>query len=308
MITNKLKTSILASLSFMMFSNVSYADQYTDLHKQLTIMTKILKTTAKQETTKKSPKILTIDSTYLKGQGIVFTIKTGSRFFNFSRYNFVMPELAEIPELPEIPEAPNVEIEYQNNINETVNDAMENASRSWEIAIENSNEAREASRQLRDQQRDLNAQQRDIDRQLRDLRYQATHADKATEKALAKQRKALTEKSNKLKIARKKLSTQTKKIKAKQQAEQKQQQLNQQKYYQSLAQLISETFCSYGNALKALPKNEKISVILTGAAHVESQGKASDKIYVFEKKNVLDCVVDNINAKTLLNKSVHYNF
>ena len=78
--------------------------------------------------------------------------------------------------------------------------------------------------------------------------------------------------------------------------------------YQAQVQLkFAETLCGYGNSLKALPKGEKISLVVKrGGEQVKS--RYLDKVYIFNKSDVLKCVVDDIDAKSLLAKATQYSF
>jgi len=294
---------VLITLPFVVFSSQASENQYDALHKQLDIMSNIIKSSTKYDSSKNAPKISQIESTYLKGQGVVFTVKTSSHFFNFSRFNFTMPSM------PTAPVVPDVSDRFNGDFSEVVQDAVEVASESWQMAMESLGEQREEYRQLREQQRDVASQQRDIDRELRDLNYQNRHADEDNQKKLAQQRQNLAAKKAKLELERKKITQQSEKLKAQQKAEKLQQQKLQQNYYQSLSELIGDTLCSYGNALKALPKNEKVSIILKGAAakHHGREGN-SDKIYVFDKQSILNCVIDKISVKQLMSASEQYEF
>lgn len=296
------RTLLFIPSVLIVFSSAVYAEQYADMHKQLAIMSNIIKSSTKYDASKKMPKISQVETTYLKGQGVVFTIKTSSGFFNLSRFNFSMPHI------PETPQVPDVSGRFEGNFGEIVEDAMDVASESWEIAVESMSDQREAYRELRNQQRELSSQNRDIEREIRDLDYQNRHSDKESDKAIAKQKKSLVERKAKLEKSRQKLEKKTVKLKVQQKMDEEKQALAQQQYYQSLSQLIGETFCSYGNTLKALPNNEKISVILKGAAKSKRTKLVNDKIYVFNKQNVVNCAIDRITVDKLMASSEAYDF
>ena len=78
-------------------------------------------------------------------------------------------------------------------------------------------------------------------------------------------------------------------------------------YYQGLKTALTETLCLYGNGLKALPKNEHVSVILKSAG--EKIGRRyKDSILVFSKKDISDCSADKITVSKLNQKSESYQF
>jgi len=296
------RTLLLIPSVLMAFSSPINAEQYADMHKQLAIMGNIIKSSTKYDASKKTPKIAQVESTYLKGQGVVFTIKTSSSFFNLSRFNI------SIPHIPDVREVPDVSGRFDGDLGQIVDDAMDVASESWEIAVESMSDQRDAYRELRNQQRELSSQNRNIEREIRDLEYQNRHADKETKQALAKQKKPLLEKKAQLEKSRQQLEKKTTELKAQQKMVKEKQSKAQQQYYQSLSQLIGETFCSYGNTLKALPNNEKISVILKGAAQSKQPNLVNDKIYVFNKQDVVNCAIDKITADKLMANSEQYEF
>jgi len=289
--------SVLIALSIQV-----NAEQYTDLHKQLAIMSNIIKSSTKYDASKNSPKISQVETMYLKGQGVVFTIKTSTGFFNLSRFNFSMPHI------PEVPKVRDVSGRFDGDISDIVENAMDVASESWEIAVESMSEQREVYRELRDQQRELSSESRDLEREIRDIEYQTRLGDKTSDQKLVKQKQALLKQKAKLEKSSQELKKKTAKLKVKQKMEKEKQTLAQQQYYQSLSQLIGETFCSYGNTLKALPKNEKISVILKGAAKSKQSNLVNDKIYVFNKQDVVNCAMDKITIDKLMASSQPYNF
>ena len=65
--------------------------------------------------------------------------------------------------------------------------------------------------------------------------------------------------------------------------------------------------CLYGNGLKALPKNEHVSVILQAAGE-KSAGRYKDSILVFSKEDITSCSADKITAVSLMNKGKAYQF
>jgi hypothetical protein len=292
----------LLAFTTLVNANQGNVDQYTTLHKQLAIMSNVIKSSTKYGVENEAPKISTIETTYLKGQGVVFTVKTSSRFFNMSRFNFSMPD---IPDMPRVPVVADISDRFDGDIGEIIEDAMDVASQSWEMAVESTRDDREAYRELRGKQRELKAKKREVAREANDLTYQLRRADKKSKVELAKQQAKLAKHQKQLELENKKLVQKVAQLKVKQKAKKAQRTKQQQNYYQSLSKVIGESLCSYGNALKALPKNEKVSVILKGAAQ---QQQHKDKIYVFNKQDILNCVIDKISSTKLVANSEQYEF
>jgi hypothetical protein len=99
----------------------------------------------------------------------------------------------------------------------------------------------------------------------------------------------------------------TVKLKEKQQKEQIQRLKNRKAYYDGLTTSLVETLCLYSNGLKALPKNESISIILKSGGE-KADRRYKDQIFVFSKRDIRDCSNEKINTMTLLKKAKAYEF
>jgi hypothetical protein len=122
---NKIMTFIPTALfvltSLLMATVTLAADngEYAAMHKQLDIMSNIIKSSVSDQGGRKGSKITSIESTYLKGQGIVFTINSSSgnnQWGNFN-FNFAMPDFPAVPVAPIPPVPPsrssNNDAEYE---------------------------------------------------------------------------------------------------------------------------------------------------------------------------------------------------
>ncbi|MGB0938965.1 MAG: hypothetical protein ACPGTQ_16040, partial [Colwellia sp.] len=69
----------------------------------------------------------------------------------------------------------------------------------------------------------------------------------------------------------------------------------------------TETICTYGNGLRALSKDEYVSLILKSGGNKVGRGY-QDQIYVFKKSDINACSIDKMDAKTLLTKAKTYQF
>mgnify|MGYP000076608708 CR=1 FL=1 len=70
---------------------------------------------------------------------------------------------------------------------------------------------------------------------------------------------------------------------------------------------VGDMLCKYGAGIKALPKDENVSFVLSKFGSTDSRSK-QDKIYVFQHKDIQDCVRDKIDANKLLSQANTYMF
>jgi hypothetical protein len=285
-------------------------NQYAGMHKQLDIMSNIIKSSVSTQESRKGSRITGIESTYLKGQGIVFTINSSSgnnRWGNFN-FNFAMPDIPVAPIAPVVPSrSSNDEIEFENQINESVARTMEEASEAYEHAMASFEDNREGYRELREEQRDLSYELRDVAREKRDIEYKLRRSDDENKKELKSELAALNKKAAKLALDEKEFKLKSDKLQKKQQAQKVEQEKARGVYYQGLKTSLTETLCLYGNGLKALPKNEHVSVILKSAGEKDGR-RYKDSILVFTKNDISDCSSDKITVSKLTKKSQNYQF
>lgn len=315
MIVMKKLTPIVSGV-LMAFAGTASTNEFDTMHKQLNIMSKIITSSVAVQNGRKSSKINGVESTYLKGQGVVFTINSSSRSNSWGNYNFnfVMPDLPPVAPLPPTTEVANsviVEMSndegFQENMHQKVSNAMEMAAESYERAMDSLNNDREISRELRDEQRDLAYQVRDLEREKRDLEYQMRRADKTSKEELAMQMKKLEAMKKEIKKERVKLSQKSNELRKNQQEKKMAQEQERVSYYQELTASLVDTFCLYGNGLRSVPKNENVSLIIKSAGEKEAR-RYKDKIYVFSKQDISNCAADKINVAQLLEKGNGYQF
>ena len=78
-------------------------------------------------------------------------------------------------------------------------------------------------------------------------------------------------------------------------------------HFDKLTTTVADTICMYGNGLKAIPKDEHVSVIIKLAG--DKAGRHyQDKVFVFTKKDINSCANDKITSKKLLVKANKYQF
>ncbi len=305
-------TPIVSSI-LIAFTASSAADEFDTMHKQLNIMSNIITSSVTNDGSRRGSKINNVESTYLKGQGVVFTINSSSRNNSWGNhsFNFVMPEIPPLAPIADVANDVIVDMseneEFQSNINEQVSNAMEIAAESYERAMDSLNDERDLNRDLLHEQRDLSYQVRDLEREKRDLEYQMRRADKASKSEMSSQVKAIEKQRKKIEQARAKLADKSKQVRKNQLAKKQEQEQERVGYYQKLTASLVDTFCLYGNGLKSVPKNENVSLIIKSAGEKEGR-RYKDKIYVFSKKDISDCAGDKITVAKLLEKGKGYQF
>ena len=306
------KLAVIIPCVLATFASQAASVNYEQLHKQLGIMDNIIKSSVSSNGSKQQVKLSGIESTYLQGQGVVFTVRSQSNFGHWGSYNFnfVMPPSAPLaPEyVADIEEAVMEASEIANiDVEKEVSKAMEMASRSYERAIEIHHDNRETYRDLRDEQRDLAYELRDIERENRDIHYQMKRADEEDQQELKQELARLDKKKVLVIKSQKEMKQRANQIQGKQKAEQEKREQARTAYYSNLSASIADTLCLYGNGLKALPKGEHVTVILkSGGDKLDRQYQ--DKIHVFSKRDINGCAIDEIDAKKLLEKSSAYQF
>lgn len=288
-------------------------EQHDALYKQLSIMEDIIKSSVTDSAVNQLSKIGRIDSMYLREQGVVFTVdlSSGNRQWREYNFNFSVPEMPPMPDMHVQPIAPEVNQEfqekYQINVNETVAQAMDSATAEYEIVREFMEHNRDKVSELRDQQRELTYSLRDIEREKRDLNFQLSRASDDHKAKLKKALDKLLAQEETVQAKNRKVSELVNKATKAQQAEKMQREQERKNYNQQLTLRLTETLCLYGNGLKALPKNEHVSVILKSAGD-KSAGRYKDQVLVFTKQDIASCSADKISAATLMKKSQMYQF
>lgn len=322
------KLSLLLPCLLVTVAGNAYSGEYNKMQKQLNIMSKIIESSVDSQDSRKHSKINGIESTYLKGQGVVFTINSSSRNHSWGNYNFnfAMPDIPEIsfgsPKAPKPPKAPRSrgdatsysesETSYAEEISaleisEQITNGWEKATEGFERAMDSFNDNRDRFRDLREEQRDLSHEIRDLEREKRDLVYQQQRADKSSQAELTKQVKEVEKQRIKIEQARAKLKAKSAELHKQQQKQKAQQNQEREGYYQQLVLSLAETFCLYGNGLKSVPRNENVSLIVKSAGEKEGR-RYKDKIFVFSKKDITDCSADKITVVKLLEKGKGYQF
>ena len=154
-----------AAIALISQSPIAMANDYDDMKKQLQIMDNIIESSLADVGSARKFSLGRVDSTYLKGQGVVITIDSRSSLSHWAK-GFSL----NLPDMPVI--APDVDIDInEDEIERMTEEAMELAEHATE-AMESFYEGREGFHQIRESQRDAQYRLRDVTRELRDLEYQ----------------------------------------------------------------------------------------------------------------------------------------
>jgi hypothetical protein len=71
---------------------------------------------------------------------------------------------------------------------------------------------------------------------------------------------------------------------------------------------LYQAMCDYGSTLRELPRDERVSIILTGLGEQGADQRRTDKIHVFNKADLQACQSDDISVATLRERSDHYSY
>lgn len=307
---NKIKQAITGAMlvSGLIASGSANAKDVdlNNVHKQMAVMNNIIQSSVKAQRGESRANISAIDSIYLKGQGAIFTIKSHGFSHRRHDFNFVMPTAPVAPTAPVVFSDDDIHVEV-TEFDEDMYVHMESQAREFEQAVRQFEKQHEYARDLRDEQREISYEIRELARESKDIEYQQRRADKETKAKLAvkvqeieKEKKALKESKVRIEKKVKQLTEQQKKQKVAQAKERE-------AYYKTLSNALVETICLYGNGLRAVPKNEHVSLIVKYAGERAGR-KYKDVVYVFSKEDINDCASDKISVKKLLAKASHYQF
>lgn len=283
---------------------------YLAMHKQLGIMSNIMQSSFTPESGDNPGYNTQIDSVYLQGQGIVFTVNSSTGYPDqAANFNFVLPPMPPLPALAGLTKGPD-SVDRGQELSKRqrhISEKLASAQEKYQQALNSLSDGREHWRDIREAQRDMEHDVRSIDREIRDLDYQLLRANKEAKNdlkqvlmQLKQQKVALKEKATKL---NKRSAEYAKQKKDKQLKRSKQRQ----SYYTKLSQSLAETLCLYGNGLKALNKNESVNIILKSAGERVGQ-RYQDKIFTYKKSDINACTADKINVAKLIEKAKGYQF
>lgn len=291
------------------------AQKYDTLSNELEIMSGVLKTSLRQNAATDTWRVSHIETSYLAGQGAVFTFSVRGKSGNWVRE---IESLVEglVGAVPPAPPAPPVSA--ANSFSD-VDDIVFEAAREWEAyAEETSHRFSQAFadnnnrlRDLRNMQRELAWEAREVERELRDITFELRHADEARKKELLTQKEQYGEQLEELEAKEKSMKDELKAIEKKQEKQMEARKAEQQQarktFLAGFESGMSESLCRFGSGLRGLPENEHLSMVLKDFEIDESRERR-DRIYVFTRADIVRCVQEKIDANKLLTNANIYQF
>lgn len=307
------KTILAIMMTGLTFSQVQAKTNLVELSNELEIMTNILQTALKQQSSSRGIRFRSIDTTYLAQQGVVFEIKTSGLESGFGlNFSGLMSGLQNMPEPPEPPEGAVSFIGNDGSWEFEIDQEWEDYARD---AVERVRDAMHHSsdklRELREEERELAWEQRDYSRKLRDIEFEKRNASDETLREIVKREKEFKKELDELE--KKKVAVTQKSEKLEQEQRQQAEKHNaarKKEHTRFLADFeagVGDVLCRYGAGIKALPSDQNISFILPNFGLTDSRAK-QDKVYVFKQKDIQDCVKDKIDTDKLLGKVETYLF
>ncbi len=313
-----MKALAIASLFGATLATSAVAQNLTELDKQLNIMSGVIDTALKQDTTKEGVRYRSIEATYLAKQGVIFTINTGSRSMVF---DFDFGDLMSvIPTAPTAPDVPHVTVVSEDGVHVESHgdyefvyeqDWSETADRVVRQVEKIVRKTDEKLREFRSDRREIEWEIRELDRRNRDLEFELRAADKEREREIEREMKELKAEMGRLQAREKELQNYAQELAEEKKAElAKQREMKEKAYKTFLANFegsVGDTLCSFGAGLRELPDDEHISFILKNFGK-NTEGKSQDRVYIFNKKSVKSCVAEKISPSDLLAKAEVYVF
>lgn len=244
-----------------------------------------------------------IDAWYLASQGVVFRLNT-RHFRESSSFNRrieinteflddindavegIMDSIGDV-EMPEPPEPP---------------EPAEPPAFTYHFSAGDDTGAGDVDRKaLRAMSEELRAKARVVRERARELQRLENQNDKDDKNAAAisAKRKELDQAKEALRVDRDKQHKLMAEQKAKQEA----------RWGAQLAELETKTItalCNYGGSLRSVPKNEHVTLMLSGAAR--SERKRQDLVYVFTRQDLADCQSEKLSVAKLKEKGLRYTF
>lgn len=310
MFTMKKSLSLFIGLSLSAISVSSFAQ--TDkaaLNEEMAIMSNIMKTSFSHSSRDASMRIRGIDSTYLAGQGAVFTISVrNNRGFSFGDFSFHSDDVHFIQEPPEPPEAPAI---YASSLEALQNGEFEDLIESAvEMATEALEESRDRLRELREREREYAWEERGLERELKDLEFALRNLEDDDRQKVQTRKTQLQASLDSLRKRKKEIEDYATELREEQEIKLKEQNAARQKEYArfigQFEDRVSDMLCKYGAGLRAIDKSENVSFILSNIG--DGKGGKQDRIYVFGLENVQKCVRGNVSEEKLLENAESYLF
>lgn len=306
-----IKTLCLVILVFGIAQSTYCAVDYKNLSKDLEIMENILQTALRQKNEKKAICFQSINSIYLADQGILFEVSTtGDR----SHFGSMLHSFGHV--VPPIPPIPAIQFSGREGTHIMKVDVdmaeTERYIEKIEAMAEEFEENSERLHEIMEEQREIEWDIREKKRELKDRNFEMRHAKDKRKKELQKEAVALQKEIASLGAKAKRIDvekSQYESIQRKKVAEQKvSYKKNVNDFFVHFENVVSDTLCRYGSGLKSLPVEENITFRIKNLGIVENEAvkRNHDKVYVFSKKSVKDCVEDKIDPSKFMGEAHKY--
>ncbi len=305
-------------------SSASGQQRYDSLANELEIMSGVLNTSLRQNVTSDEWKVSSIETSYLVGQGAVFTfsVRGNTRQWISKVNGLTGGVIVTVPPLPPKPAVSTITASVEGI--EDIEDIVFETSTDWEAfahSYADSSSRRfaqafsdnnEQLSDLRNMQREIAWEVREVERELRDISFELRHADEERAKELLKEQTRLKERLAKVEDRADDIKNELKTIEKERSQQLAQQNAEKQKAYKSFLVGfeggMSDTLCRFGAGLRGLPDSEHISMVLKDFDTDTASRKRKDRIYVFTRADVVRCVQEKINADELLTNAIIYSF
>jgi hypothetical protein len=255
------------------------APDYERMRKDINIMIGIVKSAFENDEDCNSCQVQ-ITGHYLADQGVVFNVTPASRGYAYAFKTNDFEENVEV--FAEGMAAIPLVVE---DILASVEMGLANDSFSA-ITIDTDGDWSEQSRIARQALREARAELREANRELREIEIEAIHAEQEELNELEAREAEVLQEMERLASQEEKIQediasqveakrNEIEKKRAKRMEAKRQQ-------FEDMETLVLNTFCDYSSTMRSLPRNERVSVIV-------SKGEDQSNIYVFEQSELADC-------------------
>ena len=272
-----------SSIAFHSFA----APDYDRMRKDINIMIGIVKSAFENQEDCRSCQVQ-ITGHYLADQGVVFNVTPASRGYAYAFKSDDFEENVEVfaEGMAAIPI-------FVEDILASVEAGLANEDLSG-FTISTEGDWSEQSRIARQALREARAELREANRELREIEIEAIHAEEdelneleRREAEVLREMERISSQENEIEsdIARqmeaKRVEIEKKRVKR---LEAKRQ------HFEEMETLVLNTFCDYSSTMRSLPRNERVSVIV-------SKDNDQSNIYVFEQSELADCDSSKNNVR-----------
>lgn len=282
---------------------------YKALSKELEIMDSVMATSLKQASESETITVRDLQTNYLAGQGVVYSIATSNKSRHIRYGDDVFISASPAPPFPSRSETGGHRFEEAEQAEQAeIEDAIEHAMEEVEYAFGRDSQQ---LRETRSSARTIDWRLRESERHAQDLEFEMQNADKERKTEIQAQVTKLTKQNKSLNDQKLKLQEMANKIQGEQKQKREAQKAAMVKankaFLDAFEESVSDKLCRFGAGLRALPKNEHITFILNNFNRNVSN-ESTDRIYVFTASDVTKCVQEKMDVKQLLAKATVYNF